>query len=86
MHRFRIPDSPGHLKPKRSVQFEDRVRAAFGPGRMRPDGVDWGHVEAAWLDDHWEYCAKTPYGHLWLLINDPIPSRGHAILGQIPLS
>lgn len=82
MHRFRIPEQPGSLKDKRTVQFEDRVRAAFGAGEHHPAGVDWGHVEALWRQDHWEYLAKTPYGHLWLLLNDPIPSRGHPLLRE----
>lgn len=85
MHEFRIPTADGAANHKRTFQFEDRVRAAFGPGRMQPNGVDWIHVEAEWRHDHWIYRAKTPFGDRWLMINDPVPSRGQALLALHPL-
>lgn len=85
MHSLRIPERSG-LSNKQTAHFEDRVRAAFGPGTMRPSGVDWGHVEAEWHEDHWLYRAKTPYGNRWLMLNDPVPGRGHALLAQEPLA
>lgn len=85
MHSLRIPEQSG-LSTKQTAQFEDRVRAAFGPGTMRPDGVDWGHLEAIWQEDHWVYRAKTAHGNRWLMLNDPITVRGHALLAKEPLA
>ncbi|MBO9539782.1 hypothetical protein J7643_04220 [bacterium] len=85
MHVIRIPTASSPSGNKRSYHFEDLVRAGFGPGRMIPSGIDWGDLEASWHGDHWLYRAKTPHGNRWLMLNDPIPSRGQALLAQQPL-
>lgn len=82
MHAIRIPAASSPSGSKRSYHFEDLVRAGFGPGRMIPSGIDWGDLEASWHGDHWIYRAKTPQGNLWLMLNDPVASRGRALLAQ----